>query len=164
MRLCHLHANGSAANDQHMPEIALVRATCPGCQGCCELHVVYTSIGRGYSVTIAFGYLEIREPNGATVRRRVAKKQPGFQTHEGHRHIGPDCDSEDFAGVAMYAGWNVERQNGGRMRIDPGYCVCKLATDLALEAAAEDAIDKQVGLITMCAAGGMAPAIIIERV
>jgi len=24
--------------------------------------------------------------------------------------------------------------------------------------------DKQVGLVTMCAAGGMAPAIIIERV
>ncbi len=144
----------STADHQDMPEIALVRAACPGFQGCCELHVVDAAVGRGYSVTIAFGYLEIGETNSTTVRRRVAEKQPGLQADEGHRHIRPDCDSQHLARVAMYSGWNIERQDRRRMRIDRRNCVCKLSADLAFEAAAEDAVDEQVGLIIEIAGPG----------
>ncbi len=134
-----------------MAELALVRAAFPRRQGFADDALADTAQDGNFACPALGRNIEVREYDFAGPFRPAVEEQAAFQSDEGNRQVCAHGCPHHRARIAMQSRRDVEREYRRRVRIHGLHDCGKVALQGPFEAAAQKAVDNQVGLVVEAA-------------
>lgn len=152
------------ADDQHMPEVALVCIALPRLEKLLG-KIVRNAFENGllYGIALA-GHADACEDQSSRMIDTFAKEIAGLQADKAHGDVGTYRTAKGAAGVTGYSARNIQREYRNVMIVAQVDYRAVVATDLTHEPAAKQAVDNQVNRTGQDAGEGLHPAAAIDVV